>query len=58
MAGCADALKIFATVWITGIQSPDEPRRHDVIHMAPDSCLLEIHSARLNLALTPQSWRQ
>src|SRR5713101_5828322 len=25
--------------------------------MAPDSCLLEIHSAGLNLTLPPQSWR-
>ena len=57
MAGSADALKVFATVWITGVQSPDEPRRNDVVHMAPDSCLFEIHSACLNLTLPPQSWR-
>ncbi len=55
MAGSADALKVFPAVWITGIQSPDEPRRHNVVHMAPDSSLLEIHSARFNLTLLPQS---
>src|SRR5216684_5380823 len=57
MAGSADALKVFAAVWITGIQSPDEPCRHDVVHMAPDSCLLEIHSAGLYFAVPPESWR-
>src|SRR5713226_2163170 len=57
VAGCADTLKVFATVRITGIQSADEPRRHDVVYMAPDSCFLEIHSARLHLTLPPQSWR-
>jgi len=56
MAGPADALKVFPAVWITGIQSPDEPRRHNVVHMAPDSGLLEIQSARFNLTLLPQSW--
>ncbi len=56
MAGSADALKVFAAVWITGIQSPDQPCRYDVVHMAPDSCLLEIHSARFNLTIPPQSW--
>src|SRR5258708_35554782 len=55
MAGRADTLKGFSWVWIAGIQSPNKPRRHDVIHMAPDSCLLEIHSARFDLTLLPQS---
>jgi hypothetical protein len=44
-------------VWIASLQSPDEPRRHDVVYMAPDSYPLEIHSARLNLTLLPQRWR-
>jgi len=57
MAGSANALKVFAAVWITGMQSPDEPRWNDGVHMASDSCLFEIHAARLNLALIPQSRR-
>src|SRR6266700_2684523 len=28
-----------------------------MVHMPHDSCLLEIHSARLNLTLVPKSWR-
>lgn len=57
MASSADALKVFAAVWITGFQSPDEPCWHNVVHMALDSSLLEIHTARLNLTLPAQSWR-
>jgi hypothetical protein len=38
----ADALQVFVAVWIPGIQSPDQPRWHDVIYMAPDSCLFKI----------------
>jgi hypothetical protein len=45
VTGSANTLKVFPAVGITGIQSPDEPRRHNVVHMAPDSCLFEIHSA-------------
>ena len=45
MAGSADTLKVFAAVWIASLQSPDEPRRHNVVHMAADSSLLEIYSA-------------
>jgi hypothetical protein len=37
VAGSADALKVFPAVWITGIQSADEPRWHYVVHMAPQS---------------------
>jgi|SRR5579863_4807829 len=55
VARSTDALKVFATVWITGVQSPDEPGRHDVVHMAPDFCLFEIHSARFNLTLPAYS---
>src|SRR5882724_3084990 len=56
MASGADTLKVFSAVWITGFQSSDQPRRNDVVHMAPDSCLLEIHSAGLHLTLPSQSW--
>ena len=42
MAGSADTLKVFPPVWIASLQSPDEPRRHDVVHMAAYSSLLEI----------------
>jgi len=55
MAGSADALKVFAAVWIAGIQSPDKPRRNNVVHMAPDICLFEIHAARFNLTFPSQS---
>jgi len=48
-AGFADALKVIAAIWITGIQSPDEPCRYDVVYMPPDICL---HSPSL-----PQ-WRE
>ena len=51
MAGAADTLKVLATVWIASLQSSDEPRRHDVVHMAADTSLLEIHSTSLHLAL-------
>src|SRR5258708_7702201 len=57
MTSPADALKVFPAVWITRVKSSDEPRRNDVVHVAPDSCLLEIHSACLNLTLPTQSWR-
>jgi hypothetical protein len=51
MAGSADTLKVFPTVWIASLQSPNEPRRHDVVHMADFSNLLEIYTAQLHLAL-------
>jgi hypothetical protein len=57
VARAADALKIFTAIWITGVQSSDDPRWHYVVHMPPDSCLLEIHPACFNLTLPPQSWR-
>jgi hypothetical protein len=56
MAGSADALKVFAAVWIAGIQSPDKPRRNNVVYVAPDFCLFEIHVARFNLTFPSQSW--
>jgi len=45
MAGSADTLKVFATVWIASLQSPDEPRRHNVVRMATYSRLLEVYPA-------------
>jgi hypothetical protein len=51
MAGSADTLKVFTAVWIASLQSPDEPRRHNVVHMAPNASLFEIHFTRLHLAL-------
>src|SRR6266403_2680924 len=56
MAGCADALKVFAAIGIPNLSSSDQPCRHNVVHMPPDSCLFEIHSACLNLTLPAQSW--
>lgn len=56
MAGSADALKVFPSVWIASLQSPNQSRRHDMVHVAPGSCLFEIHSACLNLTLPTQSW--
>ena len=54
MTGSADTLKVFATVWIASLQSPDEPRRHNVVHMAAYSSLLEIHSTRFHFALSTE----
>ena len=54
MAGATDALKVFAAVGIPSSEFPDEPRRHNVVHMAVDTSLLEIHSAGLYLALPTQ----
>ena len=54
VAGGAYTLKVFPSVWIASLQSPNQSRRHDVVHMAPDSCLLEIHSARLDFTHSPQ----
>ena len=54
MAGSADTLKVLATVWIASFQSSYEPRRHNVVHMAAYSNLLEIYSTRLHLALPAQ----
>ena len=51
MARRAYTLKVFAAVWIAGIQSPDEPCRHYVVYMTPDSSLLEIYSAGLHFTL-------
>lgn len=37
MAASAGTLKVPRTVWIPRSQSPDEPRRHDVVYMAPNA---------------------
>ena len=50
VAGAADVLKVFRPVWIPCSQSPDQSRRHDVIHMAPAPDLAQIRSARLDFA--------
>ena len=53
MAGSADALKVFAAVWIAGIQSPDKPRRNNAVYVAPDFCLFEIHAATFQPHISP-----
>jgi hypothetical protein len=53
VAGTADALKVFPPVWIAQAQTPDQPRRDDVIDMAPHSGMAEICPARLDFALSP-----
>ena len=55
MAGSADALKVFAAVWIPCPQSPDKPCWHDVIHMPPRSSLPKIHAAQLDFAYSAES---
>src|SRR6266852_7863240 len=45
VAGSADTLKVFPAVWIPCPQPPDEPCRHDMVHMAACSSLLEVYSA-------------
>jgi hypothetical protein len=57
MAGSADTLKVLATVWIASLQSPDEPRRDDVVHMTAYSSLLEIYAAQLHPALSAECSR-
>jgi hypothetical protein len=54
VAGSANALKVFSTVWIAGPQAPDQPGRHDVVDMPSNPRLAEIGSARLDLAMAPQ----
>lgn len=53
VASSTDTLKVLSAVRITNSQSPDEPRWHDVVHMAPNPSLLEIHAARFDLTLPP-----
>ena len=57
MAGTTDALKVFAAIWNSSLQSSNEPRRHNVVHMATDPNLVEIHAAGLYLALPQQCCR-
>ncbi len=51
MAGSVDTLKVFAAIWTSSLQASIQPRRHNVVHMAAYSNLLEIYPARLHLAL-------
>jgi hypothetical protein len=44
VAGSADTLEIFLAIWIAGPQSSDEPCWYDVVHVAPNTALFEIHS--------------
>lgn len=46
MAGAADTLKVFAPVRIASLQSPNQSRWHDMVYMAADARLLEVHAAR------------
>src|SRR5713226_10139134 len=48
VAAAADALKVFAAVWIPCPQSPNESCRNDVVHVAPGPDLLEIYFAKLH----------
>lgn len=52
VAGSADALKVLTAIWIAGPQSPDEPSRHDVVHVAANAGLFEIHAAGLHFAFS------
>src|ERR1700687_4142332 len=51
MAGTTDALNVFSAVGTPSSDFPDEPRRHNVVHMTVDTSLLELNSTRLHLAL-------
>src|SRR6266568_3400577 len=51
MAGPADTLKVFAPVRIASLQAPDEPRRHDVVHMAGHTFQPEVRTAGFHLAI-------
>ncbi|MCI0626504.1 MAG: hypothetical protein L0387_33460 [Acidobacteria bacterium] len=55
MAGTTEALEVLPLVRITQLQSPDQPRRHNVIHMAPYSSLAEVSPARFVLAFAAYS---
>src|SRR5712692_3669338 len=50
VAGAADALKVFAAVWIPCPQSPNESCGNDVVQVAPSPGLLEIYFAKLHFA--------
>ena len=54
VAGPADALKVFGAVRIASLQSPDEPRRYDVVHVAPDACFSKVSAAGLHFAFSSQ----
>jgi hypothetical protein len=49
MAGSAKALEVFSPVGIPELQAPDQPRRNNVIYMAPHSGLSQVLSAGFDL---------
>ena len=51
VAGSADALKIFAAVWIARFKPPNEPRRNNVVDVAADLGSFEIYRAGRNLTI-------
>ncbi len=55
MAGTTEALEVFPQVGIPEFQAPDQPRRYNVIHMAPHSGLAEVFSAAFRFAVPTQT---
>src|SRR6266403_45237 len=55
VAGAADTLKVFPSVWIPCPQLTDKPCWHDMIHMPPRSSLPKIHAAQLDFAYSAES---
>ena len=55
MAGSADTLQVFPPVWIPCPQPPDQPCRHDVIHMPPRPILLEVMAAHSTSHFCPNA---
>src|SRR5437899_1023475 len=51
MAGPADTLKVLAAIGIPGLQSSDEPRRHNMVHMACHTFQPEGRAAGFHLAI-------
>jgi hypothetical protein len=50
VAGPANALQVLTAVRIADLQSPDESRRHNVIHMTAHPSLLEVNATGLYFA--------
>ncbi len=57
MAGPANALQVFASVWIPRPQFSDKPCWHDVIYMTPHANQFEVHSAGLHFTISTKSRR-
>src|SRR6266566_5632543 len=51
VAGPADTLKVLAAIGIPSSQSSDEPRGHDVVHMAGHAFHSEVRAAGFHLAI-------